>query len=78
MKRNGHQPESNMEFRDIDGVVFIKFHKEWNWKNNMNWYAFINSKNLGIDYFYVDAKGITCYLVKDEKKWALNKIKYGI
>ncbi len=39
----------------------------------INWLTFIKSKDLGIDF----NNNTDEYKIIDEKKWALNKIKYG-
>jgi hypothetical protein len=67
-----------MEFKDINSIIFSKFYKEWEWTNNPIWKTFIDSRNLGIEFFQVDAAFVDCYRVNDEKKWALTRIKYGI
>ncbi len=44
------------------------------WKYNYSWYSFIISKDLGIVCLDLFAD---LYSITDEKKWFINKIKYG-
>ena len=68
-----------MEFEDDNNVIFLTFYEKW-CKDGRIWEDFIISKNLGIVYVYTKYREnmYHTYRIIDEKKWALNKIKYGI
>ena len=72
-KRNGQQPESNMEFEDPYDTIWNRLKSEYQYSRFMWWNTFIASLDLGITHL-----GYRRYKIIDEKKWTLNKIKYGI
>jgi hypothetical protein len=57
--------------------LFQVFGKEYNY--DKTWVSFLNCKDLGIKCTIVDINGYghIYYKITDEKKWLLNKIKYG-
>jgi hypothetical protein len=64
-----------MEFEDVN--IFEKFNNEW-WKSfHTKWKDFIAEKDLGIVCIGCQTGG-DHYKIIDEKKWAFNRIKYGI
>lgn len=67
---------------DYDGKITEKFTDGYysDDYSNSTWEVYINSLNLGILYYYEYArtKGVNAYIVVDEKKWALTRLKYGI
>ncbi len=55
-----------------DTRILEKFHDVYNESAYICWSLFIKEQNLGIICLQTDY-----YLIKDEKKWLINKIKYG-
>jgi hypothetical protein len=46
-----------------------------NWFSDNKWKAYIKSLDIGVE---CDSITNSTYIIVDEKKWALTKIKYGI
>lgn len=61
-----------MDSNVIDNENIYNFLKEEFLRTEWNWDKFIENKDLGIMHFVDDE-----YEIIDEKKWLLNKIKYG-
>jgi hypothetical protein len=65
-----------MEFEDFKNKIYTCFVEEFtlHFKNKgyIWWHQYLNNLNLGIIHI-----AYTRYKVIDEKKWTLNKIKYG-
>ena len=65
-------------------TIYDKLRDEYfscKWNDAGDYIKFIKFKNLGIECIEinVDQKGlIDRYKIVDEKKWLINKIKYGI
>ena len=68
-----------MESNTFNNVlIYRKFKHEWNRRNgNDTWKFLIDSKDLGVKFLGHDDCGFRVYKVTDQKKWLLNKIKYG-
>lgn len=67
-----------MEFKDETFKIYELFWNEWSVNNYSNWDDLIKSKDLGIIFIEVGQGLISHnYKIVDEKKWVLNKIKYG-
>lgn len=58
----------------INEIVFDNLHDDY-FNSDLDWCEFVESKDLGIDC--LDWKN-DVYIITDEKKWLINKIKYGI
>lgn len=73
-----------MEFEDT--LIYITFRKElrnyisgpYRGIKESRYERFIDSLDLGIKWKRVLDNGTDIYEITDEKKWLLNKIKYGI
>lgn len=78
-----------MVFKDDQEIVWQLFKDEYH--NNspiaskLTWFNFIKNKNLGIHFFkslHDDGSSIipatSTYIIVNEKKWLLTKLKYGI
>lgn len=73
-----------MEFEDT--LIYLTFRKElrlycdvpYDGIGQSKYERFIDSLDLGIKYKRVLDNGTDIYEITDEKKWVLNKIKYGI
>jgi hypothetical protein len=73
-----------MEFEDT--LIYLKFRKElrlyidapYDGIGKSKYERFIDSLDLGIKYKRILDNGTDIYEITDEKKWFLNKIKYGI
>ncbi len=61
-----------MDSNVIENENIYNFLKEEFLRTEWNWDKFIENKDLGIMHFVDDE-----YEIIDEKKWLLNKIKYG-
>ncbi len=76
--------DSNIDPKnDLDSCLWEIFFDEYiSQQDFLDWVDFMNKKDLGIKYaFYEKSKlseGYINYEIIDEKKWLLNKIKYGI
>lgn len=68
--------EYETTFVDTNKTLDIIFEKEY-WNQPVGWTSFIKSKDLGIQVCLYFTKG-KIYLITDEKKWMLTRIKYGI
>lgn len=71
-----------MEFKDIDYKLYSIVKSERNLvkvRNNpmLAWRDYIDFKDMGISHIG-HYKEYDLYEITDEKKWTLNKIKYGI
>ena len=59
-----------------------EYHCSAEYMCNKNWKKFIHNKDIGIiditQLVYLQASRVSKYLIVDEKKWLLAKIKYGI
>jgi hypothetical protein len=67
--------DSDTEFVDKNKRIFFILYDEY-LKTGVSYGSFVKSKDLGIESvsytFYSDV-----YKIVDDKKWLLNKIKYG-
>ena len=61
-----------MDSNVIENENIYNFLKEEFLRTAWNWDKFIENKDLGIMHFVDDE-----YEIIDEKKWLINKIKYG-
>lgn len=65
----------------ITDTIYLRFQDEYHSSNNhlMGYIKFIKSKNLGIECIDINIGGglLDRYKIVDEKKWLINKIKYG-
>ena len=61
-----------MDSNVIENENIYNFLKEEFLRTEWNWDKFIENKDLGIMHFVDDE-----YEIIDEKKWLINKIKYG-
>ncbi len=61
-----------MDSNVIENENIYNFLKEEYLRTDWNWDKFIENKDLGIMHFVDDE-----YEITDEKKWLINKIKYG-
>lgn len=68
--------ESETLFVDTNKVLDAIFEKEY-WNQPVGWMSFIKRKDLGIQAHLYSREGKT-YIITDEKKWMLTRIKYGI
>ena len=66
----------------ITDTIYEKFQYEYHNSNNIHrgYIKFIKSKNLGIECIDINigSQLLDRYKIVDEKKWLINKIKYGI
>ena len=67
-------------FNDIDNVIYENYSSAW--KFHMKFDNYVKSLDLGIECINTKnlERGKWCcvYEIKDEKKWFLARIKYGI
>lgn len=63
-------------FVDFNQILDSIFEEEY-WYQPVGWMRYIKSKDLGIEAHLYSKEGKT-YLITDEKKWMLTRIKYGI
>lgn len=67
-----------MEFKDEKFVIHYAFIEDFKHSIIEEWTEYITSLDLGVHYTSTDDDEIDSYLITDEKKWLLSKIKYGI
>lgn len=68
-----------MVYKDKDKKIYEFFKREYYWNNlDARWGDFIDRKDLGIKVKDLDAFELTEYIIIDEQKWLLSKIKYDI
>lgn len=64
-----------MEFRDQSGLIYAVFFHEWVENGHELWADFIKRKDLGLQHI---GYSHGTYIIVNEKKWLLSKLKYGI
>lgn len=81
MKRNGSLPNLNMESKKVsNNKIFQQFAYNYRDSPIQCWTDFIIEQDIGIEaigdkvYYIWEYE----YIVTDEKKWFLSKLKYGI
>jgi hypothetical protein len=65
------------DFKDINDLIYRTFRDEFYSLSNdiFSWHAFIEYKDIGINCINYHSN---YYIITDEKKWLLAKLKYGI
>jgi hypothetical protein len=66
---------SDKKFEDMN--IVYRFYKECKEIDAVNWYNLIKNKNLGIETTVMTSDLLDEFIVTDEKKWLLCKLKYG-
>lgn len=70
--------KSKTEFTDTEERIYLYFATEFHKQPCIagTWETFIKDKNLGISY-NPDCRSWDKYIITDQKKWTLSRIKYG-
>jgi hypothetical protein len=68
-----------MEFEEFENTKIFETLKDEFYRANpyVNWRDFIDAKDLGVVVSHKNNQLYYVYIVLDEKKWLINKIKYG-
>ena len=63
--------------KDSDNAIYECFKEEFLMSGRIVWESFIESKDIGLKYFWYSKAGHGYYII-DERKWMLAVLKYGL